>query len=53
MAANGVRRPDKAFTPPSGNAPAGQNDDGVEYFFSAIFIYAREGNPYANVFFFC
>ncbi|TZA73552.1 hypothetical protein E0K74_05185 [Escherichia coli] len=27
--------------------------DGVEYFFSAIFIDAREGNPYANVFFFC
>ncbi len=25
--------------------------DGVEYFFSAIFIYAWEGNPYANVFF--
>ncbi|MBB1201712.1 hypothetical protein EGM70_15595 [Enterobacteriaceae bacterium 89] len=27
--------------------------DGVEHFFSAIFIYAGKGNPYANVFFFC
>jgi hypothetical protein len=26
---------------------------GVEHFFNAFFIYAREGNPYANVFFFC
>jgi len=26
---------------------------GVEHFFSAFFIYAWEGNPYANVFFFC
>ncbi|EGA33959.1 hypothetical protein SEEM9199_06346 [Salmonella enterica subsp. enterica serovar Montevideo str. IA_2009159199] len=25
----------------------------LNYFFSAIFIYAWEGNPYANVFFFC
>ena len=27
--------------------------DGVEHFFSAIFIFAGKGNPYANVFFFC
>ncbi|AOT32020.1 hypothetical protein FORC31_1555 [Escherichia coli] len=25
----------------------------LNIFFSAIFIDAREGNPYANVFFFC
>ncbi|RSC17342.1 hypothetical protein EVY06_16670 [Citrobacter koseri] len=46
-------RPDKVLAPPSGNARRGKKFDGVEYFFSAIFIYAREGNPYANVFFFC
>ncbi|ECE8855322.1 hypothetical protein EWG69_14220 [Salmonella enterica subsp. enterica serovar Koketime] len=37
----------------SGRARRDKKCDGVEYFFSAIFIYAWEGNPYANVFFFC
>ncbi|EEV6995186.1 hypothetical protein D9I37_02640 [Escherichia coli] len=49
-------RSDKAFTPhPTriAGAAKAQKVDGVEYFFSAIFIDAREGNPYANVFFFC
>ncbi|EFN7881242.1 hypothetical protein EEK96_06625 [Escherichia coli] len=49
-------RSDKAFTPhPTRIARCrkGKKTDGVEYFFSAIFIDAREGNPYANVFFFC
>jgi hypothetical protein len=27
--------------------------DGVDHFFSAFFIFAGKGNPYANVFFFC
>ena len=46
-------RPDKVFTPLSGSAHRGKKLDGVEDFFSAIFIYAWKGNPYANVFFFC
>ncbi|EFN6913932.1 hypothetical protein EIG74_12790 [Escherichia coli O10] len=35
------------------DAAKAKKNDGVECFFSAIFIDAREGNPYANVFFFC
>jgi hypothetical protein len=36
-----------------GRRPREAKASGVEHFFSAFFIYAREGNPYANVFFFC
>ena len=46
-------RPDTVFSPLSGSARRGIKRYGVEDFFSAIFIYAWKGNPYANVFFFC
>ncbi|EDS8064528.1 hypothetical protein KAP05_001495 [Salmonella enterica subsp. salamae serovar 16:m,t:-] len=43
----------QAYDGSSGRARRDKKCDGVEYFFSAIFIYVWEGNPYANVFFFC